>query len=162
MMLASTGGTQTLLRLPAGDLTNSSLYLVAHIRDTLNCVTELQMGSVTVHQERAEIYALIEGLYESLSGETNVNDTEEIRQRLFDPDLNTQGQTFISYSRLMNDIDDELVQTAVQSISPTCRHLLFQLFFSRWSQSHRYLHITLGHSPRKCCNVKSFYLSTTL
>ena len=124
MILASTGGTHISLLLPAGDLTNSSLYLVAHIRDTLNCVAEYSMGFVNVYPDRSAVYALIEDLYESMSIEPNTNDTVEIRQRLLNPDLNTQGQMFTSYSRLMNDIGDESVQTAIRSISCQGRHIL--------------------------------------
>lgn len=112
MILASTGGTHISLRLPAGDSNTSELYLVAHIRDILDCVTEFQMGFVLVYQERSEIYALIDGLYAGSGtiNDTNENDTEDIRERLMGPDLNTQGQTFTSYSILLNEIGDESVK----------------------------------------------------
>lgn len=112
ILLATTVGTDTELRLPAGDPRTSILILSVHVRDTLNGVTEEHVANVTVYRNTSEVVQLVELVQ---NGTINtVNQTTEVFQQLVHPDLNLQGQLFTSFSQLIKEIGNDCVHQAVK------------------------------------------------
>ena len=99
------------VRLPVGDDQTSLLHLVVHIRDTLDCITEFNMSSVTVLPDSVGIANLINDIQSSSGGIT----TNPIVQLLASGNQNIVGQVIISLSQQFNKMNNENVDTAVSS-----------------------------------------------
>lgn len=115
MLLATTVGTYSEMKLPAGDPDTDELFLYVHIRDTLNCVNESTIGTVTVQRLQDEVYNIVDWVNAS-----KVNprvDLENVFREFREIDLNRQAQIYTSFSRLMNDVADERIKTAIESMS---------------------------------------------
>jgi hypothetical protein len=109
LMLAFTPNSTFQLRLPPGNGNASSLNIVASIRDTLNSVTEFQMQSITVMLDSTAINALINVLQQPSNGAT----ANPIIQLLAGGNQNTVGQLITSVSLVLNEMNSQIVQTAV-------------------------------------------------
>ena len=59
------------VRLPCGDDQTSLLHLIVHIRDQLDCITELNISSVTVIPDSVGINNLINNFQNSTGGITS-------------------------------------------------------------------------------------------
>jgi hypothetical protein len=109
MMLAFSPISTFQLRLPAGNDNASSLNIIASIRDMLDCVTEFQMQSLVVMLDSTAIDALINVLQPPSNGAT----TNPIIQLLVGGNQNTVGQLITSVSQVLNEMNNQNVQTAV-------------------------------------------------
>ncbi len=89
--------------LPAGDDETSLLNLIIHIRDTLDCITEVNL-TVNVTSDSID---LIKNLQNSTDN--------SMVQLLKGGNQNTVGQVITSSSQQFNKINSETIDTAVLS-----------------------------------------------
>ncbi len=101
------------VRLPAGDNQTSLLNLMINIQDTLACVTEYNISSVSVTPDTVGIANLINDIQGSSVGAT----TNPIVQLLASGNQNTVGQVIASLSQQFNQMNSENLNTAVSSKS---------------------------------------------
>ena len=109
MMLAISPISTFQLRLPAGNDNASSLHIIASIRDMLDGFTEFQMQSLVVMLDSTAIDALINVLQPPSNGAT----TNGIIQLLAGGNQNTVGQAITSLSQVLNEMNNQNMQTAV-------------------------------------------------
>jgi hypothetical protein len=101
------------VRLPAGDNRASLVHLIVNIRDTLDCITELNISSVSVTPDTVGIANLINDIQGSSVGAT----TNPIVQLLASGNQNIVGQVIASLSQQFNQMNSENLNTAVSSKS---------------------------------------------
>ena len=111
MMIAFSAASTFQIRLPAGDDQTSLLYFTVDIRDTLDCITELNMSYITVRPDTDGINDLINNLQSSSNGLTN----NPIVRLLAGGDQNTVGQIITSLSQQFNKMNSKSVANAVSS-----------------------------------------------
>jgi hypothetical protein len=99
------------VQLPAGDDNTSTVNLIVHIRDTLECVAEYNMSSVSVIPDTAGINNLINNLQVSTSAVNN----NPIVQLLAGGNQNTVGQIITSLSQVFNKMNTQNLENAVSS-----------------------------------------------
>jgi hypothetical protein len=100
------------VRLPSGDDANSSvLYLTVVVRDTADCVTEVNITSVTVTADSASIDALVSVFHTPNSSLTAL----PVMQLLSSGNQNIVGQLLTSLSQQLNELNIESLDTAVVS-----------------------------------------------
>ncbi len=97
------------VRLPAGDDRTSLLHLIVQIRDTLDCITEYNMSSLTVLPDSVGINDLINDIQSSSGGIT----TNPIVQLLASGNQNIVGQMISSLSQQFNKMNQESLNEAV-------------------------------------------------
>ncbi len=97
------------VRLPAGDDQTSLLHLIVQIRDTLDCITEYNMSSLTVLPDSVGINDLINDIQSSSGGIT----TNPIVQLLASGNQNIVGQMISSLSQQFNKMNQESLNEAV-------------------------------------------------
>ncbi|CAF1071686.1 unnamed protein product [Adineta steineri] len=100
--------------LPAGDENTSLLYIIVHIRDTLDCVTEYNMSSIIVQTNSIDLIDFTNTLH---------NDTDSLMnnpfiQLLSSGNQNIVGQLITSFSQEFNKINTENIQNAVSNGIP--------------------------------------------
>ena len=99
------------VRLPAGNVNTSLLYIYAYIRDTLDCVTKVNLSSVVVISDLSQMNSLIDSLQNSNNGITN----NPLVQMLASENQNTVSQVIISLSQEFNKINNQAIENAVTS-----------------------------------------------
>lgn len=99
------------LRLPAGNENTSLVHLVVYIRDTLDCITEYNLTSVTVALDTEGINNLIGNFRLST---TSVNN-DPIMQVLASKNRNSIAQTTVALSQGFDRIDTKNRDKAVSS-----------------------------------------------
>jgi hypothetical protein len=102
-MIAFSSVSDFELLLPAGDDETSLLNLIIHIRDTLDCITEVNL-TVNVTSDSID---LINNLQNSTDN--------SIVQLLKSGNQNTVGQVITSSSQQFNKMNSETIDTAVLS-----------------------------------------------
>jgi len=100
--------------LPAGDDQTSLLHLVVNIRDTLDCITEFNLPSISVLPDLVGIANLISGI-QSSSGAITTNPTVQL---LASGNQNIVGQVIGALSQQFNKMNSESLNTAVSGKSP--------------------------------------------
>ncbi|CAF1302442.1 unnamed protein product [Adineta ricciae] len=100
--------------LPIGDDQTSTLHLTVHIRDSLDCVTEYNLSSVTVLSDLTGINDLVNSIQSSSDNSAN----SPLLQLLASGNPNTVGQILSSVSQQFNKINNESVNKAVLSGIP--------------------------------------------
>jgi hypothetical protein len=100
------------VRLPAGNDTTSSLNLIAHIRDTSDCVTEIAMASVIVVPDFARIDTFVTDLQQYLGNKTTTNPFIEM---LTSGNPNAVGQAITSLAEMLNKNNSRNVDVAFES-----------------------------------------------
>jgi hypothetical protein len=114
------------VRLPAGDDQTSLLYLIINIRDTLDCITEFNMSSISVLPDLVGIANLISDIQSSSSAIT----TNPTVQLLASGNQNIVGQVIVALSQQFNKMNSESLNTAVSGESPdNIIKMIFILFF---------------------------------
>lgn len=101
------------IRLPTGDNQTSSVHLLVHVRDTLDCVTEMNMSSVVVTSDTQGITDLINDIQSA----SNATATNPLLQILASGNQNIVGQMITSLSQEFNRINQENLDEAISSIS---------------------------------------------
>lgn len=104
---------ETNLRLPTSNDNTSLIHLIVHIRDTLDCVTEYNLPSVTVTLDTDGINALISTLQVS----TNAANSNPIVQTLASGNQNAIGQVITSLSQVFNRMNVQNLDEAISSKS---------------------------------------------
>jgi len=112
IMIAFSSVSDFQIRLPAGDAQTSLLNIVIHIRDILDCVTEVNISSVSVIPDSTGITDLINTLQNSPNEITN----NPIVRLLASQNQNIVGQIITSLSQQFNQINNESVNKAASSI----------------------------------------------
>jgi hypothetical protein len=110
------------VRLPAGDNQN----LIIHIRDTLDCITEVNLNSTYIVSDNVD-------LIKSLQSSTN----NPIAQLLISGNQNTVGQIITSISQEFNKMNNEMIDKATSrgiplasfSVSPLGSKTLQKVIF---------------------------------
>jgi hypothetical protein len=111
-MIIAFSSIETLkLRLPSGNDNTSLLYIYAYIRDTLDCVTELNLSSVVVISDLGQMNSLIDSLQNSNNAITN----NPLVQMLASGNQNTVGQVISSLSQEFNKVNSQTIANAVTS-----------------------------------------------
>jgi hypothetical protein len=113
MMIAFSPLSTFQVRLPAGNDQTSLIHLIVSIRDTLDCIAEYNMSSVSVVPDSAGINDLINSLQSSSSSNTITNNP--IVQLLASGNQNTVGQVISSLSQQFNKKNNENMNNAVSS-----------------------------------------------
>jgi hypothetical protein len=108
MILAFSAVSTFQVRFPAG---TPLLHLIISIRDTLNCIAEYNMSSISVVPDSAGIAELINNLQNPSNGITN----NPIVQLLAGGNQNTVGQVITSLSQQFNQMNSQNVENAVSS-----------------------------------------------
>lgn len=104
---------ETNLRLPTSDENTSFIHLIVHIRDTLDCITEYHLPSVTVELDTEGINDLIISLQVS----TNAANSNPIVQTLASGNQNIIGQVITTLSQVFNRKNVENLDEAISSNS---------------------------------------------
>jgi hypothetical protein len=107
MIIAFSSVPTLQVRLPAGDNQTSLLNIIVNIRDTLDCIAELNISSVNVLPDSAGI----SDLQNSSNGSTN----NPIIQLLATGNQNTVGQIITSVSQEFYEMNNENIDQAVLS-----------------------------------------------
>ena len=100
------------LRLPSPNGNETRLYLAVTIRDTLDCVTSLNVSSVLVTVDVSSMTQFIDALSDS----TNTWTTNPLARLLSSGNQNTVAQVITSLSQHFNQIDERSVADALSSI----------------------------------------------
>ena len=93
------------LRLPAGQSNISTLQLIVVIRDQMDCVMEVDLPTVVVRVDSAEVDQL-------LQLPTNTLNSNPLVQILFSGNQNAVGQVLSSLSQQFNEINAQALQSA--------------------------------------------------
>ena len=101
------------MQLPIGDNQTSVLHLIVYIRDQLDCVTELNISSVTVVADAAAVANLIS----DVQGSSRAKTANPIVQLLASGNQNIVGQVIASVSQQFNQMNAETIDKAVSSKS---------------------------------------------
>jgi len=103
-MLGYTNESIYQLKLPGSIDKTVSLHIIVHIRDRFDCVTDFNLSLVTVSADLRLITQLIDNLQEPIIELlSNANDE------------NTIGQIVTSISHLINQLDNQLMHSALSS-----------------------------------------------
>lgn len=100
------------LRLSAGIGNDSLVNIIIEIRDTLNCVTEFDLSSISVRTDTATTNELINVLQQTNAQSINSN---PVIQLLSSGNQNTIGQVLTSLSQIFNEMNLQNLETTVQS-----------------------------------------------
>ena len=111
MMIAFSPIETADVRLPAGNDNTSTIHIFAHIRDTLDCVTEFNLSSVVVVPDIGEINSLVDTLQNSSIPITN----NPLVRILASCNQNTISQVMSSLSQEFNKINSQTIGNAVAS-----------------------------------------------
>jgi hypothetical protein len=111
MMIAFSPSSTFQIRLPAGDDLTYVLHLIVSIRDTLDCIAEANISSVSVVPDTARIASLINNWQTSPSKITN----NPVVQLLASGNQNTVGQVISSLAQQFNKMNSQSVENAVSS-----------------------------------------------
>ena len=115
MMIAFSSLLTFQVRLPVGNDQTSVLHLIIRIRDTLECVSELNITSVYVLPDSAGIKDLINDLQSTSSNANAATATNPIAQLLASGNQNTIGQVMSSISQQFNTKNNESMNNAISS-----------------------------------------------
>jgi hypothetical protein len=100
------------VRLPSGDNQTSFLNIIISIRDYLDCVTEVNISSISIIVNTSEINNLIYSLQQGSSNQINTN---QFIRLLASENQNIVGQVITSLSQQFNQMGNENVNNAVSS-----------------------------------------------
>ncbi|UJR06650.1 hypothetical protein I4U23_010936 [Adineta vaga] len=103
------------LYLPIGNNQTLTLHLILHVRDQLDCITELNLSSVTVYPDTIAVANLINDIQNS-SKRSNGN---SIIQLLASGNQNLLGQLLTSVSQQFNQMNEENLNEAVTNGIPS-------------------------------------------
>jgi hypothetical protein len=109
MIVAFSSVSMFQVRLPTGDDQTSLLHLIVQIRDTLDCITEYNISSITVLPDSVGINDLINDIQSSSGGIT----TNPLVQLLASGNQNIVGQVISSLSQQFNKMNQESLNEAV-------------------------------------------------
>ena len=142
-MLAFSSASDFSIRLPSPDASQTRLHLLVTVRDTLDCVTSVNLSTVTVTVDVASISQLVDQISSSPSALTS----NPLVRLLSSGNQNTVAQLITSLSQHFNHIDEQNVADALSSIfgtllSPCSKRVLPPL--SRWSALRQHLSIIAG------------------
>ena len=112
-MIAFSPDSTFQVRLPVGNDQTSLLHLIVYIRDAMECVTEVNITSVNVRPDSAQMNDLITNI-QSPSPSTTSN---PITQLLSSGNPNTVGQVISSISQQFNKNNTENMNSAISSKS---------------------------------------------
>ncbi|CAF2697542.1 unnamed protein product [Rotaria sp. Silwood2] len=102
------------VRLPSGDNQTSILNIVIYIRDLLDCLTEMNMSSISVMPDLSTITDLINNLQSS----SNIIQNNPIVQLLASGNQNIVGQIITSVSQQFNKMNNESLDNAASNGIP--------------------------------------------
>ncbi|CAF4254278.1 unnamed protein product [Rotaria sp. Silwood2] len=102
------------VRLPSGDDQTSILNIVIYIRDLLDCLTEMNMSSISVMPDLSTITDLINNLQSS----SNIIQNNPIVQLLASGNQNIVGQIITSVSQQFNKMNNESLDNAASNGIP--------------------------------------------
>ena len=122
MMIAFSPLSTFQVRLPVGNEQTSLLHLIVYIRDAMECVTELNMTSVTVLPDSAGMNDLLSSLQNPSASSTTSN---PITQLLASGNQNTVGQIISSISQQFNKKNMESLNNAISSKYETLDKIFF-------------------------------------
>ena len=123
-MIAFSSVDTVQVRLPAGTDHQSSVYIGGVIRDTLDCVTQVNLSSVTVVADSQQMTSLVDSLLNSSNDIT----TNPLVQILSSGNQNSIGQVTTSLSQEFNKINYQSITTAVASENiDESSHFLFNI-----------------------------------
>ncbi|UJR19272.1 hypothetical protein I4U23_022401 [Adineta vaga] len=125
MMIAFSTISIFQIYLPMGDNQTSLLHLVVHIRDQLECITEINISSLIVQSDSTTITNLINDIQISSS-------TNPIVQLLASGNQNLVGQILTSISQQFDQISNEDLDKAISNGVPTAN-----IFISSLSDQRR-------------------------
>ena len=110
-MLAFSGVSDFSIRLPSKDLNQTELKLIVTIRDTLDCVVDVNLSMVVVTVDTSSIRQLVEQLQNS----TSTLASDPLVRLLSSGNQNTVAQLITSISQYFNQIDKQNVNDALSS-----------------------------------------------
>ena len=93
------------------DLNQTQLKLIVTVRDTLDCVVEVNLSMVVITVDTSSIRQLVEQLYNSTSTLTS----DPLVRLLSSGNQNTVAQLITSMSQYFNQIDKLAVDDALSS-----------------------------------------------
>lgn len=139
MMIAFSSVSHFNARLPLGDANSSFLDLTMIIRDTFDCVTELNMTSVVIRSDPSIFAAL-------MNISQNPPTTNPLLQILSSGNQNILAQLLTSISQLLTQLNDDSVTTAILSkyVLITCRLMSISIF--RWCTCIKHLYLLTSQS----------------
>ena len=111
-MLAFSSVSYFNLRLPSPNGNETRLYLTVTIRDTLDCVTSVNVSSVLVTVDVSSMTQFVDALSDS----TNTWTTNPLARLLSSGNQNTVAQVITSLSQHFNQIEERSVADALSSI----------------------------------------------
>ena len=120
-MLAFSGVSDFSIRLPSMGLNQTQLKLIVTVRDTLDCVVEVNLSMVVVTVDTSSIRQLVEQLYNSTSTLTS----DPLVRLLSSGNQNTVAQLITSLSQYFNQIDKLAVDDALSSKGTALGHFLY-------------------------------------
>lgn len=104
------------VRLPPGDDVNSLVHVFIHVRDTYDCITEYNLPRpVTVQLDGDLVVQLMQAAKSAIE---ELNGTYALHSKCSWTDKWTQQlnqATFLSALRMMNEMNEELLQGAINS-----------------------------------------------
>ena len=110
MMIAFSAISQFEIRLSPDNANETTLNLILYVRDTLDCVTMVNLSSVTVTTDVQSLNDLISTIQSSSSLSTNPS-----IQLLASGNQNTVGQLITSFSQQFNRMHSEQLDMARSS-----------------------------------------------
>ena len=114
-MLAFSSASDFNIRLPSPDVGQTRLHLLVTVRDTLDCVTSVNLTTVTVTVDVASISQLVDQISSTPSALTS----NPLVRLLSSGNQNTVAQLITSLSQHFNHIDEQNVADALSSIRNT-------------------------------------------
>ncbi|CAF1380176.1 unnamed protein product, partial [Rotaria sordida] len=131
VMIAFSPVSNFQVRLPPGNNSTSLLNVVIYVRDVLNCITEVNMSSLSVIADSVGINDLINDLQSSSDTITN----NHIVQLLSSGNQNVVGQILTSLSQQFDQMNYEKLAKAISSGVPTASILISPLGSQSLQQS---------------------------
>ena len=134
-MLAAVSETTTQVQLPPGDNENSLVHIFVHIRDYYECVTEYDLQeTVTVRPDFNLLGQVIDSLNTAKKQFLTLNTTKincnATRNWFNGTNIKIEATKLLSLTKLINEINDDLVQRAISSKFNKSKFDSYNFFFS--------------------------------
>lgn len=138
MILGQSYESRTQLRLPSSIDPSTTFHLIVVIRDTFDLSTEFSLPSVNIHPDYVTISNFIDHFQ-------TMDENDTIRRLLNNSDKNIVGQLITSISELFNEINEEIITVAIQSMRQVFIgiSMMKYCFSCRWIRSYDHFHHTI-------------------
>lgn len=130
-MLGYTTSNSFQVRMPIDDLNSSSIYLIVRIRDQYDCMTELNLSSISITSDMNNMISLMTIIQSAVvnSDFRNIINTNPILNILYSGNQNDVCQILTSFTQILNLLSEQNLQMTINSKSFLLHKMIYFFFF---------------------------------